>query len=110
MVFSGTAGVITKGHSYLDLWTDSQTDKKTKWCGVYLSHGDKTIMPNGPKPVGTLMRPNIQISHSLNGQVKDFAAKHDLSTGEAYRLIIRTGLEELEERDELPDLYDEEGS
>lgn len=50
------------------------------------------------------MRPNIQISHSLNGQVKDFAAQHDLSTGEAYRMIIQVGLEDLRGRDELPDL------
>lgn len=50
------------------------------------------------------MRPNIRISHALNGRVKDFAAANDLDTAEAYRLIINVGLEELEERDELPDL------
>jgi predicted DNA-binding protein len=43
------------------------------------------------------MRPNIQISHQLNGRVKDYAAKHDLTTGEAYKQIIKAGLEELED-------------
>lgn len=41
------------------------------------------------------MRPNIQISHSLNGRVKDYAAENDLTTAEAYQEIIETGLEEL---------------
>lgn len=53
--------------------------------------------------VGAFMRPNIQISHSLNGRIKDFAARHDMSVPQAYRLVIRTGIEDLEERDELPD-------
>lgn len=43
------------------------------------------------------MRPNIQISHQLNGRVKDYAAANDLSTDEAYKQIIQTGLKELEE-------------
>lgn len=81
-------------------------DKKTKWFTAEMSHGDRTKMPNRQGGVGAVMRPNIQISHSLNGQVKDFAAVHDLSTSEAYRMIIRTGLEELQNRDKLPDTND----
>lgn len=99
-----TAGTITKGHSHIDLWTLRHMDKKTKWYPVHVSHGDKTTMTNRQGGVGAVMRPNIQISHALNGRVKDFAAKHDLNTSEAYRMIIETGLEELEERDELPDM------
>lgn len=41
------------------------------------------------------MRPNIQISHELNGRVKDWAAEHGLSTSEAYRIIIEAGVEQL---------------
>jgi hypothetical protein len=43
------------------------------------------------------MRPNINISHQLNGRVKDYAAEHDLELAEAYRQIIETGLDELSE-------------
>lgn len=46
------------------------------------------------------MRPNIEITHQLNGRVKDYAAEHDLDLSEAYKRIIETGLEELEARDE----------
>lgn len=42
------------------------------------------------------MRPNIQISHSLNGRVKDYAAENDMTTSEAYREIITAGLEVVE--------------
>jgi len=42
------------------------------------------------------MRPNIQISHQLNGRVKDYAAANDLTTGEAYKQVIEAGLEKLE--------------
>lgn len=49
------------------------------------------------------MRPNIQISHQLNGRVKDFAAEHDLDLDEAYLAVILSGVDELEERDELPE-------
>lgn len=51
------------------------------------------------------MRPNIQISHQLNGRVKDYAAANGLTTEEAYKQVIEAGLEELE-RDGL----DSEGS
>lgn len=42
------------------------------------------------------MRPNIQISHQLNGRVKDYAAENDLTAEEAYREIIEAGIEALE--------------
>lgn len=41
------------------------------------------------------MRPNIQISHKLNGRVKDYAAAHDISTSDAYKRVIESGLDEL---------------
>lgn len=65
-------------------------------------------MPKNCSSVGTHMRPNIKISHSLNGRVKDFAAEHEINVSKAYRLIIVAGLEELQCRDELPDDPDAE--
>jgi hypothetical protein len=44
------------------------------------------------------MRPNIEITHTLNGRVKDYAADRDLDLADAYREIIETGLAELERR------------
>lgn len=52
-------------------------------------------MANGQNPPLSPMRPNIQITHELNGRVKDYAAEHDLSTSEAYKEIIEAGLDEL---------------
>jgi len=49
------------------------------------------------------MRPNIEISHRLNGEVKDYAARHDMSAGDAYQRVIETGLEALEVQDAAPD-------
>lgn len=46
------------------------------------------------------MRPNIQISHQLNGRVKDYAAEHDLTVDEAYKQIIEAGLDQLEDDEE----------
>ncbi len=43
------------------------------------------------------MRPNIDISHTLNGRVKDYAEQQDVSLEEAYREIIEAGLDELED-------------
>lgn len=43
------------------------------------------------------MRPNIQISHQLNGRVKDYAAANELTTEEAYKQVIEAGLEALTE-------------
>lgn len=53
-------------------------------------------MTKGRTVVNDGMRPNIDISHSLNGRVKDYAAENDLSTAEAYRDVIEAGLSELE--------------
>jgi hypothetical protein len=46
------------------------------------------------------MRPNIDISHTLNGRVKDYAEQQDVSLEEAYREIIEAGLETVENPDE----------
>lgn len=43
------------------------------------------------------MRPNIDISHTLNGQIKDFADENDLDTSAAYRIIIKAGLKAIRE-------------
>lgn len=59
----------------------------------------QTTMAKGQRNVGTTMRPNIQISHALNGRVKDYAGANDLDVDEAYREIIETGLDELEGED-----------
>jgi len=46
------------------------------------------------------MRPNINISHTPNGRVKDYAEDQDVSLEEAYREIIEAGLEAVEHPDE----------
>ena len=46
------------------------------------------------------MRPNIDISHTLNGRVKDYAEQQDMSLEEAYREIIESGLEAVEHPNE----------
>jgi hypothetical protein len=46
------------------------------------------------------MRPNIEISHQLNGRVKDYAAASDQTTSEAYREIIKAGLAAVESQTE----------
>ena len=46
------------------------------------------------------MRPNIDISHTLNGRVKDYAEQEDMALAEAYREIIEAGLEAVEHPDE----------
>lgn len=52
-------------------------------------------MTNSQKTVGGGMRPNIDISHELNGRVKDYADANDMTTSEAYREIINAGLEDV---------------
>ena len=42
------------------------------------------------------MRPNIDIPWALDGRVRDLAAERGLSRDEAYRLVVETGLDELE--------------
>jgi len=46
------------------------------------------------------MRPNIDISHTLNGRVKDYAEANDLSLDEAYIEVLETGLDTLETQDQ----------
>lgn len=43
------------------------------------------------------MRPNIDISHTTNGRVRDLAEELDCSVGEAYSRVIQRGLDELEQ-------------
>jgi hypothetical protein len=45
------------------------------------------------------MRPNIDISHTLNGRVKDYAEQQDVILEEAYQEIIEAGLEAVEHPD-----------
>jgi hypothetical protein len=45
------------------------------------------------------MRPNIDISHTLNGRVKDYAEENGLDLDEAYREIIEAGLDVVEPPD-----------
>jgi hypothetical protein len=42
------------------------------------------------------MRPNIDISHTLGGRVKDYAEVNDLDLSEAYTEVLEAGLEALE--------------
>ncbi|WP_165351489.1 hypothetical protein [Halogeometricum borinquense] len=46
------------------------------------------------------MRPNIDISHTLNGRVRDYAEEQGMALDEAYREIIKAGLEAVEHPDE----------
>jgi hypothetical protein len=45
------------------------------------------------------MRPNIDISHTLGGRVKDYAEENDLDLSEAYAEVLEAGLEALETQD-----------
>jgi len=45
------------------------------------------------------MRPNIDISHTLNGRVKDYAEQEEKDLEEAYQEIIAAGLEAVEHPD-----------
>ena len=45
------------------------------------------------------MRPNIDISHTLNGRVKDYAKTQDMALDKAYREIIEAGLKAVENPD-----------
>jgi hypothetical protein len=46
------------------------------------------------------MRPNIDISYTLNGRVKDYAEQQDVSLKEAYREIIEAGLDAVDHPNE----------
>lgn len=50
-----------------------------------------------------MVRPKIDISHVLNGRVRDYADANDLSPEEAYEKVIKTGIEELETNDDSSD-------
>jgi hypothetical protein len=43
------------------------------------------------------MRPNIDISHTLNGRVRDLAEELDCTVAEAYQQVIKRGVDELED-------------
>ena len=45
------------------------------------------------------MRPNIDISHTLNGRVKDYAEQQGVSLEEAYQEVIKAGVEVVEHPD-----------
>jgi len=42
------------------------------------------------------MRPNVDITHQLNGRVKDIAEANDWTVPEAYEYIIRSGVSMIE--------------
>jgi len=46
------------------------------------------------------MRPNIDISHTLGGRVKDYAEANGLKLSEAYTEVLKAGLEKLETQDD----------
>ena len=46
------------------------------------------------------MRPNIDITHTLGGRVKDYAEANGLDLSEAYAELLEAGLEELETQDQ----------
>ena len=42
------------------------------------------------------MRPNVEITHTLQGRIKDFAEERDLTLSEAYTELLEAGLNTLE--------------
>jgi hypothetical protein len=46
------------------------------------------------------MRPNIDISHTLGGRVKDYGETNDLDLSEAYAEVLEAGLDTLETQDQ----------
>jgi len=46
------------------------------------------------------MRPNIDISHTLGGRVKDYAEANDLDLSEAYIEVLEAGLDAVETQDQ----------
>ncbi len=45
------------------------------------------------------MRPNIDISHTLGGRIKDYAEANDLNLSEAYTEVLEAGLDAVEHPD-----------
>ena len=48
----------------------------------------------------SLMRPNVDIPWSLQGQVKEWAENTDQTLTEAYTELVKTGLNNVEHPDE----------
>ena len=46
------------------------------------------------------MRPNVEITHTLQGRIKDFAEERDLSLSEAYTELLEAGLDAFETQDQ----------
>jgi hypothetical protein len=46
------------------------------------------------------MRPNIDISHTLGGRIKDYAEANDLDLSEAYTEVLEAGLDTVETQDQ----------
>ena len=46
------------------------------------------------------MRPNVEITHTLQGRIKDFAEERDLTLSEAYTELLEAGLNTLETQDQ----------
>ena len=46
------------------------------------------------------MRPNIDISHTLGGRIKDYAEANNLNLSEAYAEVLKAGLETLDTQDQ----------
>ena len=46
------------------------------------------------------MRPNVEITHTLQGRIKDFAEKRDLTLSEAYTELLEAGLNTFETQDQ----------
>jgi len=46
------------------------------------------------------MRPNIDISHTLGGRIKDYAEANDLDLSEAYAEVLEAGLDTLNTQDQ----------
>jgi phenylacetate-coenzyme A ligase PaaK-like adenylate-forming protein len=46
------------------------------------------------------IRPNVDITHTLQGRIKDFAEERDLTLSEAYTELLEAGLDTLETQDQ----------
>jgi 2-iminoacetate synthase ThiH len=46
------------------------------------------------------MRPNVEITHTLQGRIKDFAEERDLSLSEAYTELLEAGLDSIKTQDQ----------
>lgn len=63
-----------------------------------VGHGRSNVPQTFDTPMSKSgMRPNIEISHQLNGRVKDLAVERGETSEETYREIIEAGLEVLED-------------